>query len=154
MIPGGPLIRPACNEDVPSLAEIDALAYERERRQGRIAGLVATNSGPTGHVLVVCVDGIVRGFLAYQQVLDGATLLDVAVQPDAQGRGLASALMQAAMGEMRAGALKRCELEVRASNHRAIALYRSCGFTQDGLRAKYYPAEDGREDALLMSVTF
>lgn len=153
MAPAGLLIRPACNEDVPSLVEIDALAYERDRRQSWMAGLVATDSGPEGHVLALFADGSVRGFLAYQQVLDGATLLDVAVHPEYQGHGLAAALMQAALGEMRANAVTRCELEVRASNQRAIKLYRSCGFTRDGLRSGYYPAEHGREDALLMSIT-
>jgi ribosomal-protein-alanine N-acetyltransferase len=39
-------------------------------------------------------------------------------------------------------------LEVRASNHAAIALYRSLGFRSIGTRTAYYP-DDG-EDALIM----
>ena len=88
-------------------------------------------------VLVAQAAGEVRGFLAYQQVLDLATLLDVAVLPDYQGRGLAAALMQAGLAAMRAGGAERCELEVRASNHRAIALYRACQFVEDGVRTGY-----------------
>jgi ribosomal-protein-alanine N-acetyltransferase len=44
----------------------------------------------------------------------------------------------------------RMVLEVRASNEAAISLYRKMGFSDIGLRRDYYPAEDGREDAILM----
>jgi ribosomal-protein-alanine N-acetyltransferase len=41
-------------------------------------------------------------------------------------------------------------LEVRTSNTPAIALYRSSGFVDLAVRRGYYPARDGREDALIM----
>jgi ribosomal-protein-alanine N-acetyltransferase len=41
-------------------------------------------------------------------------------------------------------------LEVRESNKSAIALYQNNGFDVAGTRKGYYPAENGREDALLM----
>jgi [ribosomal protein S18]-alanine N-acetyltransferase len=47
----------------------------------------------------------------------------------------------------------RCLLEVRVGNLGAIALYSSLGFGVDGRRRDYYPAANGREDALLMSRT-
>jgi ribosomal-protein-alanine N-acetyltransferase len=43
-------------------------------------------------------------------------------------------------------------LEVRTSNTSAITLYESIGFNEMGLRPGYYPAQHGREDALLMGV--
>jgi ribosomal protein S18 acetylase RimI-like enzyme len=43
-------------------------------------------------------------------------------------------------------------LEVRESNHGAIALYHSEGFNESGMRKNYYPAENGREHAILMSL--
>ena len=42
-------------------------------------------------------------------------------------------------------------LEVRPSNHAARRLYAEHGFEQIGTRRGYYPARDGREDALLLS---
>ena len=42
-------------------------------------------------------------------------------------------------------------LEVRPSNKIAISLYESLGFVQVGRRKHYYPADVGREDALLLS---
>jgi ribosomal-protein-alanine N-acetyltransferase len=42
-------------------------------------------------------------------------------------------------------------LEVRPSNKAAISLYRKCGFNEIGVRSNYYPAADGREDALILA---
>jgi len=149
--PGGPHVRPACRADIAVLVDIDSLAYDRQGRGRRIADLVAPSQASTGRILVVVTDGEVRGLLVYQQVLERATVLDTAVHPDYQGQGLAAVLLQAALDEMRGGGATRCELEVRVSNRRAISLYRSFEFVQDGLRKGYYPGEAGREDALLMS---
>ena len=44
-------------------------------------------------------------------------------------------------------------LEVRESNVRARAIYERYGFSVLGRRPGYYPAPQGREDALLMSIT-
>ncbi len=41
-------------------------------------------------------------------------------------------------------------LEVRVSNKVAISLYEKKGFNEMAIRPRYYPAENGREDAMLM----
>jgi ribosomal-protein-alanine N-acetyltransferase len=43
-------------------------------------------------------------------------------------------------------------LEVRSSNVSAITLYESIGFNEMGVRPGYYPAHNGRENAVLMGV--
>jgi [ribosomal protein S18]-alanine N-acetyltransferase len=43
-------------------------------------------------------------------------------------------------------------LEVRASNQTAISLYESMGFCEMSIRRGYYPANSGREDAVLMGL--
>jgi ribosomal-protein-alanine N-acetyltransferase len=43
-------------------------------------------------------------------------------------------------------------LEVRDSNRRAIRLYQQAGFNEIGLRKGYYPATQGREDAIVMAL--
>jgi [ribosomal protein S18]-alanine N-acetyltransferase len=43
-------------------------------------------------------------------------------------------------------------LEVRPSNAPAISLYHDEGFNEIGRRPRYYPARDGREDALVMAL--
>jgi ribosomal-protein-alanine N-acetyltransferase len=47
---------------------------------------------------------------------------------------------------------KRVFLEVRPSNTAAIALYDAEGFNEIGRRPRYYPARNGREDALVMAL--
>jgi ribosomal-protein-alanine N-acetyltransferase len=42
-------------------------------------------------------------------------------------------------------------LEVRVSNHAAIALYQNEGFREIGQRPGYYPAANGREDARVLT---
>ena len=44
-------------------------------------------------------------------------------------------------------------LEVRPSNPAAIRLYDRYGFQRIGVRRGYYPAAEGREDAIVMRVT-
>ena len=46
---------------------------------------------------------------------------------------------------------KEMFLEVRASNVAAIGIYECAGFNETGRRKGYYPADGGREDAILMA---
>jgi [ribosomal protein S18]-alanine N-acetyltransferase len=74
-------------------------------------------------------------------------LMNVAIDPSHQRRGLATALLRellARVGEEEA----RITLEVRRSNAGAIDLYESFGFRAAGLRRRYY--QDNGEDALIM----
>ena len=48
--------------------------------------------------------------------------------------------------------VQRVFLEVRPSNPQAIVLYHSEGFNEIGRRPRYYPAMQGREDALVMAM--
>ena len=43
-------------------------------------------------------------------------------------------------------------LEVRASNVGARTLYESLGFNEATVRRNYYPAKEGREDAIVMAL--
>jgi ribosomal-protein-alanine N-acetyltransferase len=45
-------------------------------------------------------------------------------------------------------------LEVRPSNQAALQLYFDFGFRQLAVRRQYYPARDGREDALVLALRF
>ena len=47
---------------------------------------------------------------------------------------------------------QRVFLEVRPSNGHAIRLYDQEGFNEIGRRPRYYPARDGREDAIVMAM--
>lgn len=95
-------------------------------------------------IWVVEVDGAVRGWAALRSLGAGEwELLQVEVQEAYRRRGLARALLSAALEGT-------VFLEVRAGNASAIALYSTLGFTVTGRRKDYYSGP--REDALVMEL--
>ncbi|WP_101756566.1 ribosomal protein S18-alanine N-acetyltransferase [Oceanicoccus sp. KOV_DT_Chl] len=105
-----------------------------------------------GHICTVLqIDDVVLGFTVFSKVLDESTLLNIAVHPDFQGHGYGRQLLQQGLTQLVDGGIKQCFLEVRVSNNGAKALYQSLGFDVVGERKQYYPAHNGREDALVMS---
>ena len=103
---------------------------------------------------VLTVDGVTTGIVAVMHVLDESELLEIAVQPAMQGRGYGKALLAQAIALARRNGAVRMFLEVRESNARARKMYTSFGFEETGRRKNYYPTEDGREDAILMTAQF
>lgn len=100
---------------------------------------------------VLTVDGVTTGIAAVMHVLDESELLEIAVQPAMQGRGYGKALLAQAIALARRNGAVRMFLEVRESNARARKMYTSFGFEETGRRKNYYPTENGREDAILMT---
>lgn len=86
------------------------------------------------------------GFAIYECVLDEATLLNIAVNPDFQGQGSGRHLLRKTLRELDA-TIAKIFLEVRISNEAALRLYQSEGFIEIGQRRNYYPTTTGREDA-------
>jgi len=79
-----------------------------------------------------------------------AELLNIAVSPKFQRKGIGSVLLQHAINCV-AGYADMLFLEVRVSNRKAIELYAKEGFFEIGHRKNYYPTLNGHEDALLMA---
>jgi ribosomal protein S18 acetylase RimI-like enzyme len=79
---------------------------------------------------------------------DEAHVTNIAVDPDAHRRKVASRLLFALVTEARRRGATACTLEVRVANHAAQGLYHQFGFAPVGIRKNYY-AETG-EDALIM----
>ena len=82
--------------------------------------------------------------------LDEVHLLNIAVGRDWHRQGVAQSLLNVLRDRCRQRGASTLWLEVRPSNEPARALYLREGFEQVGLRKAYYPAPDGREDALVM----
>ena len=81
-------------------------------------------------------------------------LLDIGVIPERQRSGLGRKLLEFLCDEARRAGMTRMLLEVRVSNAPAIAFYQQTAFTEIGRRRGYYPATEGREDAIVMARTF
>lgn len=71
-------------------------------------------------------------------------IANLAVDPDARGRGIGASLLDAALAEAARQGAAQVFLEVRSSNLRARELYESRGFAEVGRRQRYYrrPVED------------
>lgn len=95
--------------------------------------------------------GEIRGYAVLMPVLEEAELLTVGVAMAQQRKGLGYAMLREMLETMRKEKRRRVFLEVRPSNVAAIALYRSAGFAEIGVRRGYYQNVNGREDALLMA---
>lgn len=78
-------------------------------------------------------------------------LLNLCVHPDFQRQGIGSHMLLHAQDSAKKFGAMMIYLEVRESNAKAIALYKKSGFTQINIRKGYYPALEGREDALVFA---
>jgi ribosomal-protein-alanine N-acetyltransferase len=112
----------------------------------------ASNEGERYLNLRLDVDGKMAAFAVTQVVLDEATLFNIAVDPDFQRQGLGRQLLEHLISELEKRDVFTLWLEVRASNRAAIALYESLGFNEATIRRNYYPAKEGREDAIIMAL--
>ena len=143
--------RPMTEADIPAVMAMESVAClhpvhawsEDNYRSSMRAGywVRVRCDAQTGQVVAVCVamDGV-----------EEMHLLNIAVDRSLHGSGVAQDLMKVLYGLcVQRGALTLW-LEVRPSNARAKALYERQGFEQVGVRKHYYPAEDGREDAIVM----
>lgn len=95
-------------------------------------------------------EGRIRGYAILMPAADEAELLNIGVARDEQRKGLGRALLAEMLDLARERNVRRVYLEVLPSNAAAIALYRSAGFSDFGIRYGYYQNANGSEDAMVM----
>lgn len=100
---------------------------------------------------VVEVAGRIEGYGIMSLGAGECHILNLCIRPESQGRSLARRLLEHLLDLAQAGGAQTAFLEVRPSNPRAVRVYQMAGFCEVGLRRDYYPAEGGREDALVMA---
>ena len=146
------LIRAFADDDLSAVHTVQLqcphAAQWREEDYLRLAGI------PGGMILIAQVATAgppeVVGFAAFHRVSDEAELHNLAVNPAHRRRGAARALLQEGIRKLREAGARRVFLEVRASNHAAVGLYASAGFTLHATRRGYY--QNPVEDALVMAL--
>ena len=124
------------------------LAIERRSFQTpwSLAMFVLELSKPSSICLAAVRDDRLIGYLVCSRYADVWHLMNIAVDPEARRRGIARRMLERLFDE--AGDDARYTLEVRTSNHGAIAMYERFGFRRAGHRRRYY--HDNGEDALIM----
>ena len=98
--------------------------------------------------LVATEGQTVAGYIGSQTVMDETDMMNVAVHPDFRRKGIAEALVNTLVDNLKEMGSHCLTLEVRASNAPAIALYGKLGFAEIGRRRNYY--RNPREDALIL----
>ena len=93
------------------------------------------------------------GYFVAMKGFEEVHLLNIAVAPAYQRQGWAQVMLDALTLWARGQGLQWVWLEARASNTRAIHVYKAHGFRTVGQRKQYYPCGGGpREDAVIMSL--
>ena len=141
-----PDIRRLTYADLPQVIAIERRAFPTP---WSLAMFVLELSKPSGICLAARAAGSRRliGYLVCSRYDRVWHIMNVAVDPDERRRGVATALLHRlfdTVGDPNA----QYTLEVRTSNHPAIALYERYGFRAAGTRRRYY--QDNGEDAVVM----
>ena len=141
-------IRPMRDADVPAVLLVEKESYEFPWSAGNFIDSI--HAGYSAWVYEV--GGEIIGHMIMMTALDEAHLLNITIAPNWRRQGLGRVLLEHAMETAREKNVKALFLEVRPTNAPAIAMYEKLGFEAFALRKGYYPAEQGREDALVMRV--
>jgi ribosomal-protein-alanine N-acetyltransferase len=130
--------------DLPQVIGVERRAFPTP---WSLAMFVLELSKPSGICLAAEIDGRLVGYLICSRYETVWHVMNVAVDPDRQRQGVATALLAELYSRVDDGRA-RFTLEVRQSNDVAIRLYERDGFRAAGLRRRYY--QDNGEDALIM----
>jgi [ribosomal protein S18]-alanine N-acetyltransferase len=138
-------IRTLALGDLDAIEAIEKRAYRTPWSRSMFASELAK---PTSICLGAFEGERLIGYTINSRYVDAWHVMNVAVDPEYQRRGVASQLLER-LFELTADDERRgYTLEVRVSNQDAIRLYEKLGFEPRGIRRGYYT--DNREDALIM----
>jgi RimJ/RimL family protein N-acetyltransferase len=151
-------VRPATVGDACGMAELfAAVAEERtgiateppvdvDQRTEQFTASVAES-------IVAVADGQVVAMIHTNVSRHGFGEFGMLVDREWRGRGVGSALIQATIDWAREQGLHKLSLEVFVHNTAAIALYRKCGFVEEGHRVRHYRRSNGELwDSLVMGL--
>lgn len=93
------------------------------------------------------------GHVVLSLVIKEAHLLNICLYPAYQNQGWGRKLLNESEAIATAAGAETCFLEVRPSNKSGLHLYQTEAYNEIGLRKNYYPADQGREDAIVMAKT-
>jgi [ribosomal protein S18]-alanine N-acetyltransferase len=129
--------------DLPAVLSIERRSFPAP---WSLAMFVLEVSKPSGVCIAAVAGDEIIGYLVCSRYADVFHLMNVAVDPDLRRLGIAARMVERMLDE--AGRDERYTLEVRISNHAAIAMYEKLGFRRAGRRRRYY--SDNGEDAMIM----
>jgi [ribosomal protein S18]-alanine N-acetyltransferase len=139
-------VRAMRSDDLVRVSELEIASYDFPWSLGVFADCLKA-----GHPCwVLCVDVLVAGYGILSMGAGEAHVLNICIDREYRGQGLGRHLLRRLLDIARWNGAERIFLEVRPSNPFAKTLYESVGFREIGKRPRYYPAKNGREDAIVM----
>jgi [ribosomal protein S18]-alanine N-acetyltransferase len=140
-------LRPMKEADLDRIVRIERAAYPYPWTAGNFRDCL--HAGYSCWVAELDRD-LVVGYSVLIIAMDEGHVLNCCVSPQFQGQGYGRQIMDRLVDTARSHGVTSLYLEVRPSNTRALRMYGRFGFEGIALRRGYYPADQGREDALLM----
>lgn len=144
--------KPRLEFQLMEIADLEAVAAAEQRiypfpwTHGNFADSLAA-----GYRCWLCYQNdLMVAYAVVMEVLEEVHLLNISVVPQRQRSGVGSEFLEHLFSDARSRGANRMLLEVRPSNGSGRALYRRYGFTVIGHRRDYYPAAQGRENAIVM----
>ncbi|MGD0960636.1 MAG: ribosomal protein S18-alanine N-acetyltransferase [Methylomonas sp.] len=132
--------------DLPAVLEIEEQNYEFPWPEGIFKDCLRTMTY-TNWVCEAPGD-IIVGYCIISIAAGESHIMNISVCPSFQRQGAGRKMLDHLIEFARPRA-EQLFLEVRPSNPGAIDLYRKTGFREIGVRKDYYPAKQGREDAIM-----
>jgi ribosomal-protein-alanine N-acetyltransferase len=143
-----PLYRRMTAADLDTVMAIENWIYPYPWTRGNFVDSLTAGH----HCWVADLRGTIMGYSVAAIAAGDAHLLNLSIAAEWQRRGLGAELLAFIAKLAGDYAAERIFLEVRPSNAAALALYRRAGFSEIGVRRGYYPAQRGREDALVLEL--
>ncbi len=144
-----PRFRPMESSDVNTIVEIETLLYNFPWSQKTVRDCLSIGY----YECLVCVAG--EEIISYGIVSsdgEASNIMNVCVAPQHQRQGHGRRMMDQLIQIAHQKRSKTMLLEVRPSNESAVEMYLTMGFNEIDRRKNYYPAKEGREDALIFAL--
>ena len=141
-------IRTMVHGDLAAVSDIERRSYEFPWNHGVFRDCLLA-----GYTCIVLErEGAVAGYGILSIAAGEAHILNLCVEPQLRQLGYGDRILDEILQRARRAKVKEIFLEVRPSNTAAIALYEKKGFRQVAFRPAYYQAQQGREDAAVLSL--
>ena len=133
------------NRHVAQVAALEKQCFSDPWSESSVASEL---SNPLSAWLVAMDGDVLAGYVGSQSVMGESDMMNIAVDAHYRRQGIAQALVEALVAQLKEKGNHSLTLEVRISNQPAIALYEKLGFAQVGRRPNYY--RNPKEDALIL----
>jgi [ribosomal protein S18]-alanine N-acetyltransferase len=134
-------------EDLANIMSIERTAYEFSWTEGNFRDCLKAKY----HCWIYQENSLIIGYGILSAAVGEGHVLNLCVRKESQRQGIGKKILQFLFDHAQSLKVEDLFLEVRASNKPAMQLYELMGFCEYGRRDNYYPANKGKEDAVLYS---